>query len=129
AETSSQKVAYISDESATQNSDNIFFRFAATARTDVGSFTFDTSWTDYFQHWENIYGRNLYIDTTTKGSSNKLEYKTDLAGIRVDEIGLGRVKLTGRAYYNDSETRNSSGGNTLFNWVNQKFVLTYDALW
>lgn len=121
-ESSKQKVYYISDDWVDESSDNIFLRFAATARTDIGKFTLDVSRTDYFQHWENTYGRNMYINTTTKSSSTQLEYDTNLAGVQVDSIGLSRVKLTSRAYYNGSETKNLSGDNTAYQWYNQRLT-------
>ena len=124
AETSTQQVYYISDDYVTEDSENVFLRFAATARTDIGNFKLDTSLTDYFQHWENIYGRDLYIDTEIKSSSTQLEYTTDLTSIRSDDLGLGRVKLKARAYYNDSETLNSSGDNVMMTWLKQQFRWT-----
>lgn len=126
AETSKQKVYYISDDWVHENSDNIFLRFAATARTDLGKLTLDVSRTDYFQHWENPHGRDLYIDTQTDSTTSQLKLERDLAGVRVDSVGLGRAKLEARAFYNTSETLNTSGGNTTYNWLNQR-RRTYNA--
>lgn len=109
AESSKPKAIQIGGN-ADEYSDNIFLRFAATARTDIGKFTFDTSRTDYTQHWEYYLGRGMYIDTATEGTSTQLKYEADLAGMRADEIGLGRVKLTSRAFYNTNESKNNSGG-------------------
>lgn len=92
-----------------ESSDNVFLRFAATARTDVGKFTFDVSRTDYFQHWvEETSSPNSFYDTQTQTTSAQLKYETDLAGIRSDDVGLGRVKLKATAYHNNTATTNES---------------------
>ncbi|WP_171946484.1 TonB-dependent receptor plug domain-containing protein [Hyphomicrobium sp. CS1GBMeth3] len=122
AETRKQKAYYISDDWVDEDSDNKFFRLAATLRTDIGKFTLDSSFTDYTQHWENIYGRDLYIDTESQGSTTKLEYEGRFPGIAVDSIGLGNVNLKSRAYYNKSETKNLSGGDTTYMWYNQRLT-------
>jgi hypothetical protein len=120
AETSKQKAYYISDDFTDEDSENNFFRVAATLRTDIGKFTLDSSFTDYTQHWENMFGRDdLYIDTASQGSSTQLEYLGKLPGVEVAALGLGRVTLKSRVYYNESETTNTSGDNVTFNWANQ----------
>jgi hypothetical protein len=118
AESSKPKSIQIGGD-APENSDNIFLRFAATVRTDIGKFTLDTSRTDYFQHWDFIQGRNVYIDANTEGATTQLKYETNLAGVRADEVGLGQVKLTSRAFYNTSETQNNSGDSALISWRKQ----------
>lgn len=109
---------------ADEDSDNIFLRFAATARTDVGKFTFDTSHTDYYQHYEYPYSRDVTLDINTDSYSTKLEHEANLPGLRVDEIGLGRAKLQSRAFYNTTETQNNSAAGPLYAPLSQ--VLTYD---
>lgn len=103
------------------NSDNIFLRFAATAKTEIGKFTLDTNHTKYFNHWEQYQGLNVYLDTNTNNSSTKLEYDTKLPGLRVDAVGLGGVKFKATTYYNTQETQNNSDGNKLFYWSKQRF--------
>lgn len=110
------------------NSDNTFMRFAATARTDVGKFTFDTSNTKYFQHWEYYKGYNMNLDTNTTGSSNKLEYETKLAGVRLDSVGLGNVRLVTRASYNTNETQNNSDDDTSLLWYKQSLKKNKDPV-
>lgn len=122
AESSKPKAIQLGDLWTEESSDNVFFRFAATARTDVGKFTFDTSRTDYSQHYDYDAGRNVYIDMNTQGTSTKLEYDTNLAGLRVDDVGLGRVKLTSRAFYNTSETQNNSGSNYFYTRLKQSLT-------
>jgi hypothetical protein len=119
AESSKPKAIQLGNVWADENSDNAFFRFAASARTDIGKFTLDTSYTDYFQHWENYTGKNVYIDMTTQSSTTKLEYETKLASVRVDSIGLGNVNLLSRAFYNDSDTKNTSGDSIGYGWMKQ----------
>jgi hypothetical protein len=126
AEATKAKVAQLADREGDDNSDNIFYRFAATLRTDIGKFTLDTSRTDYFQHWERLYSRDMYVDITNEGTATQIKYDTDLAGVRLDDIGLGRVKLTSRAYYNTSENQNHSGGNVWYQRLRQ-FLNNYDA--
>lgn len=109
AESSKQQHSFIGDDFIPETSDNIFLRFAATARTDIGKFTLDTSSTDYFQHWHNYLSRDYYMDINTKGTSTQLKYDGKLPGVNVDAIGLGGVKLTARTFYNTSETQNNSG--------------------
>lgn len=121
AESSKQMALQISNAFTEEDSDNIFMRFAATVRTDIGKFTLDTSRTDYYQNWESAYGRNLYLDTETEGTSTKLEHEAALAGVRVDGIGLGGVKVKSRLHYNTSETQNLSGGNIQYQWAKQLF--------
>lgn len=94
-----------------QNSENTFLRFAATARTEIGKFNFDTSYTHYFQNWDWYRGHDMNLDTDTKSTTTKLEYETKLAGLRVDSVGLGNVNLLTRAYYNTNETQNNSDSN------------------
>lgn len=122
AESSKPKAIQLGDLWTEENSDNVFFRFAATARTDVGKFTFDSSRTDYFQHYDYDAGRDVYLDMNTQGTSTKLEYDTNLAGLRVDDVGLGRVKLTSRAFYNTSETQNNSGSNYYYTRLSQSLL-------
>jgi hypothetical protein len=122
AETSKQKAYYISDDWANEDSENNFFRVATSLRTDIGKFTLDTSVTKYTQHWENIFGRDLYIDTASDGMSTQLEYVGNLPGVQVASLGLDRVKLKSRVYYNDSETTNESGDNVTYNWANQRLT-------
>lgn len=111
ANTSTPLVFPLIGDRAAQNSDNTFMRFAATARTDIGKFTFDTSYTHYFQNWDWYRGHNMVLDTDTSGTNSKLEYETKLAGLRVDSVGLGNVNLVSRAYYNTNETQNNSDSN------------------
>jgi hypothetical protein len=42
--------------------------------------------------------------------------------VQVDSVGLGRVKLKSRAYYNSSETMNLSGDNIAYQWYNQRLT-------
>jgi hypothetical protein len=119
AESSKQEAIQLGNDFIPESSDNIFMRFAATARTDIGKFTLDTSYTKYFQRWALYNGNDVYLDTNTKSSSTKLEYDTNLSGVRVDDIGLGKVKLKARAFYNDSETQNNSGASQLFTHYKQ----------
>ncbi len=120
AESSKQKLIQVTDRWAFEDSDNVFLRFAATARTDIGKFTLDTSRTDYYQHWGSPLGTGLYMDVNTHSTSTKLEHEARLPGVRLDDVGLGGVKLTSRAYYNTSETQNNSDGNQLFQYVRQQ---------
>jgi hypothetical protein len=110
---------------ADEYSDNTFMRFAATARTDIGKFTLDTSRTDYFQHWEYYWAPDTYLDVDTQGTSTKLEHEVNLAGLRADEIGLGGVKLKSRAFYNTNVTRNNSSAEPFLNWTTQYAI--YDT--
>lgn len=107
---------------AAADSTNTFMRFGATARTDLGKFTFDTARTDYFQHWENIYSNDAYIDTNTVGTTTKLDHEAKLTGVGVPEIGLGGMKIENRAFYNTNETENNSSGNTSFYWAAQRLT-------
>jgi hypothetical protein len=127
AEATKQQVFYIGDGFVEEYSDNIFLRFAATARTDIGKFTFDVSHTDYSQHWQNAYGRDLYIDTLSETTSTQLKFERDLGAIRAASVGLGGVKLESRAFYNVNETRNLSDGNTVYYWYNQR-LQNYDPV-
>lgn len=122
AETKKQKAYYISDDWVDEESDNRFFRVAASLRTDIGKFTLDSSFTDYTQHWENMFGRDMYIDTASQGSSTQLEYVGNFPGIRVEALGLGGVRLKSRIFYNDSETTNESGDSVAYNWYNQRLI-------
>jgi hypothetical protein len=122
AESSKQMHPWVGDGFLPETSDNVFMRFAATARTDVGKFTLDTSRTDYSQSWSNYYGRDIGFDTNTHGSSTKLEYERDLPSVRADGVGLGRVKLTGRAFYNTNETENKSDSAYLMTFTRQVLV-------
>ena len=122
AETAKQKVYYISDDFTDEESENRFFRVAGTLRTEFGQFTLDTSITDYTQHWENPFGRDLYIDTENQGSSSQLEYIGNLPGIQLAALHLDNVRLKARAYYNESETTNLSGDNVAYNWSNQRLT-------
>jgi hypothetical protein len=117
AESSKQYAAYISNAFGSENSDNVFLRFAATAKTDIGKFTFDTSRTDYYQHWFYYQGRDMYLDVNTLGTTTKLEHETAIAGLRVDDIGLGRAKLKSRVFYNTSDTQNNSAASVLYRWA------------
>lgn len=111
AESSMPKYIQYGNVDAEEYSDNIFFRFAATARTDIGKFTLDTSRTEYFQHWEWAQASDIYIDVNTKSQSTKLEHETSIAGVKIDTIGLGNLNLKSRAFYNTSVTENNSSGN------------------
>lgn len=110
------------DTFAYENSDNVFFRFAATARTDIGKLTLDTSITDYFQNWEAFRARpgDGIMDINTDSSSTKIEHLADLPGVRADEIGLGRVKVKTWAFYNTTETTNTSPDNVFFTHTKQR---------
>jgi hypothetical protein len=121
AESSKAKTVQVGGEAA-EDSDNIFLRFAATARTDIGKLTLDSSRTDYFQHWEYNNSPNAYLDINTKSSTTQLKLESKLEGVRAHEIGLDRVKLTSRAFYNSNETQNNSDGSVYSNWVKQKLV-------
>jgi len=109
AESSKQRHFYVGDDFIAETSENIFLRFAATARTEIGKFTLDSSSTDYFQHWHNYLSSNYYLDVNTQGTSTQLKYDGKLPGLNVDAIGLGGAKLTARAFYNTTETQNNSG--------------------
>jgi hypothetical protein len=122
AESGKQKAVYISDAFAEENSDNIFARFAATVRTDIGKFTLDASHTDYFQHWEQYQGNQLFSDVYTDSWSTKLEYDAKLAGARIDAIGLGGVKLKARTFYNVTDTLNDSDGDLYIARQKQRIV-------
>lgn len=107
---------------ADENSDNIFLRFAATAKTDLGKFTFDTKRTDYFQRWYQYQGVDMSVDTITDSSSTKLEYEAQLSSVRADSIGLGGVRVKSRVYYNDMETQNASDSNGTVQYLTQKTI-------
>ncbi|MFA5900322.1 MAG: hypothetical protein WC829_14565 [Hyphomicrobium sp.] len=122
AESVRQKNIQYGSADSPNSSDNIFFRFAASARTDIGKFTLDTSRTEYFQHWDAINGRNVYVDVNTNAQSTKLEHETTLAGVSIDAIGLGNLNLKSRAFYNTSVTENNSGDNKLVAIRLQRFT-------
>ena len=127
AESSKPKYIQLGSDDSPDNSDNIFFRFAATARTEIGKFTLDTSRTEYFQHWDWELGRDVYVDVNTNAQSTKIEYETNLAGVKSDAIGLGHLRLESRAFYNTSVTENNSGGNLLTQPIVQQFASDPDT--
>ncbi|MBN8913008.1 MAG: hypothetical protein J0H65_13335, partial [Rhizobiales bacterium] len=116
AETIKQKDYTLYDGFVTEDSENNFFRGAFTLKTGIGKFTLDSSFTDYTQYWESYAYRDLSIEVQGKSSSTQLEYKTDLPGLALADVGLENVKLKSRVYYNSSDTENASPGDTVWNW-------------
>ncbi|MFA5899446.1 MAG: hypothetical protein WC829_10080, partial [Hyphomicrobium sp.] len=117
AETTRQKDYKFYDGFVSEDSDNIFLRFATALKTDIGRFTFDTSHTDYSQVWQSHSWRDMQMDVTTQSSSTQLEYFGALPSAVAPGIGLQNVTLKSRAYYNDSETGNTTNSNTAYAWV------------
>lgn len=111
AETSKQKDYKLFDGWVDEESENTFLRFATTVRTDIGKFTFDTSFTDYVQNWQSPTFREMFMDVETQSSSTQIEYFGALDGISNAAIGLGGVTLKSRVYFNDSNTGNYTNSN------------------
>lgn len=110
AETTRQKEYELFDETVDDDSQNMFFRFATSLKTEIGSFTIDSSLTDYSQLWHSPGWRDLEMDVQTKSSTTQIEYLGALQDVTAPQIGLSNVTLKTRAYYNDSETGNYTNG-------------------
>jgi hypothetical protein len=111
ADSTKPKAAWVGPGTIDEYSDNLFMRFSAIAKTDIGKFTLDTSRTNYLQHWEAFNSNGVYIDVDNVGTTTKLEHETKLAGIKDDAVGLGNVRIKSRAFYNTSDAENTSGDN------------------
>ena len=111
AETRKQKDYELSDAMVEDNSSNVFLRFATSLKTEIGTFTLDSSHTDYSQVWQSPGWLDLDMDVTTKSSTTKIEYLGALPSISATAIGLSGVTLKAQTYYNDSETGNYTGEN------------------
>jgi hypothetical protein len=132
AESSRPKALWLGPGARTDEfSDNVFSRFAATVRTDIGKFTLDSSRTDYFQRWQQYQSvpGSGELDMETNSSSTKLEHQANLAAVRADAIGLDKVKVKTWAYYNDSVTENNSSSNYEATHMVQRFSHQVGGAW
>jgi hypothetical protein len=120
ADTRKQKDYELSDAMVEDDSSNVFLRFATSLKTDIGTFTLDSSRTDYSQVWQSPGWLDLDMDVSTKSSTTQIEYLGKLPSISAAAIGLGGVTLKARTYYNDSETGNYTGENEAHAYIIRK---------
>lgn len=128
-DTTRQKEYKYFNNIATENSENIFLRFATALKTDIGRFTFDTSLTDYQQVWTAMSWRDMEMNVATRTSATQLEYLGALSNVVDESIGLNNVTLKSRVFYNDSETLNESNSNVAYNWVAMRRVKPINGVW
>lgn len=114
---------------STEDSENMFLRFATELKTDIGRFTFDTSLTDYQQLWTAMSWRDMEMNVATRTSATQLEYLGALANVANENIGLGNVTLKSRVYYNDSETLNETNSNVAYSWIAKRRVKPAGGTW
>ncbi|MBI1651373.1 hypothetical protein [Hyphomicrobium sulfonivorans] len=114
---------------STEDSENIFLRFATELKTDIGRFTFDTSLTDYQQVWTSMSWRDMEMNVATRTSSTQLEYLGALTNVANENIGLNNVTLKSRVYYNDSETLNETNSNVAYSWIAKRRVKPINGTW
>lgn len=105
-----QKAYVLFNDPALDESTNDFYRLSSKLETDVGDFTLEGSYTDYSANWDGTNYRDTHIAIQTKGFTSQLKWERDLGTLVVPSIGLDKVKLTTRAYYNDSTAINDGGG-------------------
>jgi hypothetical protein len=106
-----QKTYVLFNEPAKDESSNDFYRLSSQLQTDYGDLTLEGAYTDYSANWDGTFYRDTHIDVRNKGLTSQLKWERDLGALVVPELGLEKVKLTTRAYYNDSSTINDGGGN------------------
>lgn len=106
-----QKTYVLYNDPAKDESSNDFYRLSSTLETDFGDFTLEGSYTDYSADWDGTFYRDTSIDARNKGLTSQLKWERELGALVVPSIGLDNVKMTTRAYYNDSSTVNDGGGN------------------
>ena len=106
-----QKTYVLYNDPAGDESGNDFYRLSSRLETDFGDFTLEGSYTDYSANWDGIYYRDMNIDVRNKGLTSQLKWERELGTLVVPSIGLDNVRMTTRAYFNDSSTVNDGGLN------------------
>jgi hypothetical protein len=104
-----QKNYVLYNDAASDESSNDFYRLSSRLDTDLGVFTLEGAYTDFSKVWDGINYRDIQIDARTKSLTSQLRWERDLGALVVPSIGLENVKITTRAYYNDSKTVNDGG--------------------
>ncbi|MFT6509955.1 MAG: hypothetical protein ACJAU7_001536 [Parvibaculaceae bacterium] len=120
AKTAKQKDYEFFDAWAHEESENIFLHGSFTYESEIGQWTFETSYTDYYQDFESVSWLDMELDIASYGITNQLRHEASVETLEILGLQIQDIQMQSIAYYNDNYTTNNSNAQIAYSYTKRE---------